>query len=110
MEPKISRGIRIVQRQRFVLVRIHLEAGPTLLLAVCSAGSQEVFIRVACASGIIAHDDMGFGIADEMPVFVVDKDELCTTVREDVVDLVLGQADIDRGYNRTGPDDALQCL
>jgi hypothetical protein len=53
---------------------------------------------------------MGFGIADEMPVFVVDKDELCTTVREDVVDLVLGQADIDRGYNRTGPDDALQCL
>lgn len=38
------------------------------------------------------------------------KNELCTTVRDDVVDLMLGQADVDGGYDRTGADDPLQCF
>ena len=38
------------------------------------------------------------------------KNELCAAVHEDVVDLVLGEADVDGRYNCTGTDNPLQCL
>ncbi len=35
------------------------------------------------------------------------KNNICTTVHEDVVDLMLNEADVDGRYDRTGADDPL---
>ena len=84
--------------------------GPTFLLAERPSASQEIFIWVTDAACVIGDDDGRFGIADEVSIFVVYKNELRARVREDVVDLVLGQADVDSRDNRTRADDPLQCL
>lgn len=103
----IQKDVRVVQRQRLVLIRVHLEAGPTFLMAVCSPGSQKVFIWVARAPCVIAQDDACFGIGDELTVLVVHKDELCPAVRQDVFHLVLPQPGVDRRHDRARADDTL---
>lgn len=76
-------------------------------MAECSAGSQEVLIQVAGTASVIAHDYACLNIADEVFVFMIYKNELCATVHEDVVDLVLSEADVDGRYDCTGTDDPL---
>jgi len=79
-------------------------------LAEGSSGSQEILIRVASTTSVVAHDYSGLDIADEMFVFVVYKNELCAAVHKNVVDLMLDETDVDSRYDRTGADDPLQCL
>lgn len=50
---------------------------------------------------------MCFGITDEVSVFVICKNELGTRMCEDVIDLMLGQARVNRCYDRTRADDPL---
>jgi hypothetical protein len=76
-------------------------------LAECSAGSQEILIRVPGTASVVAHDYTGLNIADEVFVFMIYKNELWAAVHEDVVDLVLSEADVDGRYDCTGADDPL---
>ena len=76
-------------------------------MAECSAGSQEILIRVAGTASVVAYDYTGLDITDEVFVFMIDKNELCAAVHEDVVDLVLSEADVDSRYDCTGADDPL---
>jgi hypothetical protein len=48
-----------------------------------------------------------FGITDEVSVFVIYKNELRTRVCEDVIDFMLGQARVNRRYDRARADDPL---
>jgi len=64
-------------------------------------------VWIADAACVIGDDNICFGITDEVSVFVIYKNELRTRVCEDVIDLMLGQARVNRRYNRTGADDPL---
>jgi hypothetical protein len=47
---------------------------------------------------------------DQVRVLVVDEDEFGSAVVEDIVDLVLCEADVDGDDDGSGGNDALQCV
>ena len=56
------------------------------------------------------HDDRDLRALDEMRGLVVDEDELRARVLEDVRDLAMREAGVDRANDRTCTKDAVVCI
>lgn len=72
--------------------------------------TEEVFIRVSCASRIVGDDDRNPGTLDKAGVFVVDDDEFGATVLEDVGDFRNCEACVDGTNDSSCGEDTVMGL
>ena len=99
--------LRVTQCGRRILVWLPEQPWPPALLTELPSIGQELLVRVASPASIPRHNHRNLRVLHEMRVFVVDDDEAGAAVLEDVRDLRLRQARVDRADDCAGGEDAV---
>lgn len=72
--------------------------------------AEKFFVRVSRCPSIFGHDDLSLRALDEVDELVVNQNDLRTTVLENIRDLWLGQACVDRADDCPRGKDTLVCI